>query len=138
MGRACRKAIVDIGLTSPTIFARLARLPIVLFDYERRIHNGGKKMADLPHNPLQKAMRINLRGTTKTFQIAATMRHLYTHLLENGHVVPIRNYSAEHLSINPDGVLRRIQSSDDGWERVVPPAVVEIIRRERLFGYRSK
>ena len=76
--------------------------------------------------------------TAETFQIAGNMRHLYAHLLENGHVLPIRSYNEEYLKIDPDVVLRQIQSSDHGWERMVPPAIADIIKREQLFGYAAK
>jgi hypothetical protein len=73
--------------------------------------------------------------TAETLQIAPNLRHLLAHLLENGHAVPIRNYNAEYLKIDPDEVLRQIQTSDSAWERAVPPAVADIIKRGRLFGY---
>jgi len=34
-------------------------------------------------------------------------------------------------------VLAKIQSGDAGWEKLVPPPIVEIIKRERLFGYQE-
>jgi hypothetical protein len=76
--------------------------------------------------------------TAQTVQVAPNLRHLHAHLLENGHVVPIRSFNEEYLRIDPDEVLRQIQASSNGWEKMVPPAVADIIKRGRLFGYEQK
>jgi hypothetical protein len=76
--------------------------------------------------------------TAQTLPVAPNLRHLYAHLLENGHVVPIQKYTDEYLKLDSDKVLRMIQSSQSGWEPMVPPAVADIIKRERLFGYVGK
>jgi hypothetical protein len=76
--------------------------------------------------------------TAETLQVAPNLRHLYAHLLENGHVVSIPKYNEEYLKIQSDEVLRQIQTSDNAWERAVPPAVADTIKRGRLFGYAVK
>jgi hypothetical protein len=75
--------------------------------------------------------------TAETLRVAPPLRHLYAHLLENRHVEPIRQYTAEYLPIDTDDVLQRIQSGDSSWERMVPPAIVEIIRCRGLFGWQG-
>ena len=74
--------------------------------------------------------------TADTLRVAPQVQHLYAHLLQNRHVEPIRRYTTECLAIDADDVLRRIQSDDASWEKMVPPAIVAIIKRERLFGCR--
>jgi hypothetical protein len=76
--------------------------------------------------------------TAQKLQVAPNLRHLHAYLLENGFVVAIQNYNEEYLRIDPDEVLRQIQSSGSGWEPLVPPAVADIIKRARLFGYGGK
>jgi hypothetical protein len=63
------------------------------------------------------------------------LKHLYAHLLENGFVQEIQKFNPELLPIRRRDVLAKIQAGDPSWERLVPPPIVEIIKRERLFGY---
>jgi hypothetical protein len=65
------------------------------------------------------------------------LKHLYAYLVENRFIQGIRNQSADLLSIRSRDVLARIQSGDASWEQLVPPVIAEIIKRDRLFGYRE-
>ena len=58
-------------------------------------------------------------------------------LLETGHLVPIRDYEADYLSISGPDVLARIQTGKAGWERFVPAVVADAIKSGGLFGYRG-
>jgi hypothetical protein len=75
--------------------------------------------------------------TAENFPIPPRLKHLYTHLLENRFIQDIRTYDASLLPIRSNDLLAQIQSGDARWEKLVPAAVVEIIRRGRLFGYRD-
>lgn len=57
-------------------------------------------------------------------------------LLDTGHLVSIREFDPEHLTISAPDVLQRIQSGEAGWERFVPPAAAEAIVAGGLFGHR--
>jgi len=71
--------------------------------------------------------------TAETFQVAPHLRHLYRHLLENGHVVGMDGYNPSYLSIKSADVLAKIRQKSDGWQEMVPPEVATIIRDRRLF-----
>jgi hypothetical protein len=71
----------------------------------------------------------------ENFPIAPNLKHLYAHLLENRFIQSIRNFNPALLPIRSRDVLSRIQSGDVGWEKLVPTPIVEIIKRDRLFGY---
>ena len=71
--------------------------------------------------------------TAETLQVAPHLRHLYAHLLENGHIKSIHGYNPDYLAIYPNEVLDKIRSEDTGWEDQVPPPVVEIIKAKHLF-----
>ncbi len=73
--------------------------------------------------------------TAETFPIPAPLKHLYAHLLENRFIESIRNFNPALLPIRSRAVLTRIHAGDSGWEESVPAAIVEIIKRERLFGF---
>ena len=75
--------------------------------------------------------------TGETFPVAPRLKHLYAYLLENGFIRAIENYSAELLPIRSRDVLARIQSGDSSWENLVPGPIVEVIKRDGLFGYRE-
>ena len=76
--------------------------------------------------------------TAENLGVAPHLRHLYAHLLENGNIVSIEDYNPEYLSFFPPYVLSKIQSGDPSWESDVPPEIVELIKRGKMFGWREK
>jgi hypothetical protein len=75
--------------------------------------------------------------TAQTLQVPANLRHLQAHLLENRYIVPIKHTNLDYRTIDSDQVLRQIQSGDPAWDRSVPPAVAEAIKKKLLFGWKS-
>jgi hypothetical protein len=86
-----------------------------------------------PHLDLASGHRL----TVDNFPVPPHLRHLYAHLLENRFIQGIRNVNADLLPIRSRDVLEKIKSGDAAWERLVPPAIVETIKRDGLFGYRG-
>jgi hypothetical protein len=76
--------------------------------------------------------------TAENLQVAPNLRHLYAHLLENGFITSIENYTTEYLSLFPPFVLSKIQAGDTTWERDVPPQIVGLIKGNRMFGWQEK
>ncbi|HLP03442.1 MAG TPA: TonB-dependent receptor [Opitutaceae bacterium] len=72
--------------------------------------------------------------TSANLQVAPHLRHLYAHLLENRHVVGVTNYDPVALAIPSRDIVRRIHNSDPGWDLLVPPEAVALIRQRHLFG----
>jgi hypothetical protein len=75
--------------------------------------------------------------TAENLLVAPNLRHLYAHLIENRFVVSIQKHNVDYLPIFSRDVLARIQTYDPSWETMVPPPIVEIIKREGLFGFRE-
>ena len=75
--------------------------------------------------------------TAENLLVSPNLRHLYAHLVENRFVVSLQNYKVDYLPIFSRDVLARIQTYDPSWETMVPPPIVEIIKRDRLFGFRE-
>jgi len=73
--------------------------------------------------------------TLDTLQVPQSVRHLYTHLVENHLIEEIANYTPEYLVINSNIVLDKLKNGDPAWEQMVPPPIAEIIKAKRLFGY---
>ena len=73
--------------------------------------------------------------TAENLEVAPHLRHLYAYLLENKFVEPVKNYNPDYLGIYSREVLKKIQNGDASWQQEVPPQIVEIIKRDKLFSY---
>ena len=73
--------------------------------------------------------------SAESLKVAPNLRHLYAHLLENNFIESIANYNERFLPIYAKQVLNQIQTGDHAWEGLVPAPIVQIIKRDRLFGY---
>lgn len=73
--------------------------------------------------------------TVQNLEVAPQFRHLYQHLIENQNIVDITSYNAESLKIYSGEVLAKIHSGDESVAQLVPPAIVEVIKRKKLFGW---
>jgi hypothetical protein len=72
--------------------------------------------------------------TAETFPVDPRLKLLYAHLLENHFIEDIRNFNKDFLRIRSHDILDQIKAGDASWEKLVPPPVVDIIKREGLFG----
>ncbi|MDQ6911577.1 MAG: TonB-dependent receptor [Verrucomicrobiota bacterium] len=75
--------------------------------------------------------------TAKNIKVASNLQPLFTYLLDNGVIEEISNYNPDYLRIHPPDALRKLQSGDESWEKMVPPEVVEMIKTRGFFGYRA-
>jgi hypothetical protein len=73
--------------------------------------------------------------TVENMEVPPHLKHLYEHLVENGYLEDIRNYNRDYLSITSADVLKRIQSRDPSWEKLVPPPIAQVIKSKKLFGW---
>src|SRR6516225_3278255 len=87
-----------------------------------------------PHLELETGTLI----TAETYPVASHLKHLYAHLLENRLIQGIRKYNSDLVRIRRREVVAGIQQGDGAWEQQVPPAIVEVIKRDGLFGYEAK
>ncbi len=76
--------------------------------------------------------------TAENFPIASNLRHLYTHVMENRFIRSIRNFNPDLLRIRSRDVVAKILAGDPSWEPMVPPKIVDIIKRGKLMGYDEK
>jgi hypothetical protein len=73
--------------------------------------------------------------TVQNLDIAPHLKHLYQHLVDNQFITDIASYNVEALKIYSGDVLSRIHSGDESVAQLVPPAIVEVIKRKKLFGW---
>jgi hypothetical protein len=73
----------------------------------------------------------------ENMKVAPHLQNLYAYLVENHYVESIEKHNVEYLPIFSRDVLARIQTYDPSWETMVPASVVEMIKRDKLFGFRE-
>jgi hypothetical protein len=66
-----------------------------------------------------------------------TLKHVYAHFLENGFIQDIAAFREDQLHVRPSDVLAKIQNGDASWESLVPAPAIEIIKKNKHFGYRA-
>jgi len=122
-------------------FGRLFRNAVKLYiypmrraTYERYLREGnaldlGSGESHVPD------FAANVLVTARNVQVSERLRNLYAHLMENHYIDCIVGFNPDILDIFSRDVLRRLQSNDASWERMVPQPVVEAIKRRKLFGY---
>ncbi len=71
------------------------------------------------------------------FQVAPNLQSLFRYLVENKFIVEITDFHPEYLRNYPPDALAKLQSGDRGWEQMVPPEVIRIIKEREFFGYRA-
>jgi hypothetical protein len=70
-------------------------------------------------------------------QVELHLRNLYSHVLENGYLVPIKGGNPAVMDIFSRDVLARIQRGESGWEKMVSEKVALLIKEKRFFGLRD-
>ena len=75
--------------------------------------------------------------TVENYRVAPRLRHLYAHLTENRFIRGLANVNGD-LRIRSRDVLDKIEAGDASWEKLVPPVIAEVIKREKLFGWRLR
>ena len=76
--------------------------------------------------------------TAENLEVPPHLRHLYGHLLENKFVVNLDNFNADSLKIYSGEVLAKIHSGDESLAKLIPPAIFEVIKAKKLFGWGQK
>ena len=75
--------------------------------------------------------------TTGNMTVHPRMRPLYDYLLFNRRIVDITSFDPNVLHIFSKQVLDMIRAGQPGWEALVPPYVDNMIKDNRLFGFKS-
>ena len=73
--------------------------------------------------------------TTDNLPVPEGIKFLYRHLLDSEQIVDIKNYNSDILHIYSKEVLKMLQSDDEGWEKMVPQKIADLIKEKCLFGF---
>jgi len=63
------------------------------------------------------------------------IRFLFKHLLGSKQIEDIHGFNREHLHIFSKVVLQMVQANEEGWEKLVPEKVANLIKEKFLFGF---
>ena len=75
--------------------------------------------------------------TSDDLKVHPRMKELYKFFKFNGKLVAIKNYDPEILNIFSRTVLKMISKDEEGWEKMLPEGVADIIKEQKLFGYQD-
>ena len=70
---------------------------------------------------------------SENLKVHPRMKELYKFFKYNGKVVDIEDFNEDILNIFSREVLTMIEENKDGWEKMLPPGVSEIIKDKHLF-----
>jgi hypothetical protein len=76
--------------------------------------------------------------TSENLKVHPRMKELYKFFKYNGKVVDITNYNPNILNVFSRTVLKMIANGEDGWDEMLPKGIAEIIKKQKLFGYKPK
>ena len=74
---------------------------------------------------------------SENLKVHPRMKELYKFFKYNGKVVDIEDFDKDHLKIFSRTVLSMIKNNQEGWEKLLPEGVSQIIKRKELFGYKK-
>ena len=65
------------------------------------------------------------------------MKDFYKFFKYNGKVVDIYDYEEKYLDVFSREILLHIKSGEKGWEENLPSGIADLIKSERMFGYKD-
>ncbi|MDX2481895.1 MAG: hypothetical protein QNK24_16350 [Desulfuromusa sp.] len=71
--------------------------------------------------------------TVDGLEVETHLQYLYRHLLQNGFLHNLDTIERSHLTIDSNTVREKIRGGDPTWQHLVPPTVVNIIKKKGLF-----
>ena len=74
---------------------------------------------------------------SENLKVHPRMKELYKFFKYNGKVVDIEGFDKDNLNIFSREVLKMIENKKEGWEKLLPAGVSEIIKQKKLFGYKG-
>jgi hypothetical protein len=74
---------------------------------------------------------------SENLKVHPRMKELYKFFKYNGKVVDIEDFNKDILNIFSREVLSMIENNDDGWEKMLPKGVSEIIKEKHLFSHHN-
>ena len=74
---------------------------------------------------------------SENLKVHPRIKELYKFFKYNGKVVDIEGFDKDNLNIFSREALKMIENKEEGWEKLLPAGVSEIIKQKKLFGYKG-
>ena len=75
--------------------------------------------------------------TSNNLKLHPRMKDFYKFFKYNDKIVDIFDFDESHLSIFSIEILRKIKNKEEGWENELPNGIAEMIRTEKMFGFKE-
>ena len=75
--------------------------------------------------------------TSNNLKLHPRMKDFYKFFKYNDKIVDIFDFDESHLSIFSREILRMIKDKEEGWENELPNGIAEMIRAEKMFGFKE-
>jgi hypothetical protein len=76
--------------------------------------------------------------TLENLPVSPALTKLHGYLVERGALVSLDDYDPSVLPISPRDIVRHIEGGNPAWEKMVPPAVAETMKRRGFFGLTAR
>ncbi|MES2748163.1 MAG: TonB-dependent receptor [Bacteroidota bacterium] len=76
--------------------------------------------------------------TSQNLKVHPRMKELYKFFAYNGKVVDITEFQKGNLKIFSREVLKMISNDTEGWEKMLPEGIADLIKAHHLFGFEPK
>ncbi|MGB0837283.1 MAG: TonB-dependent receptor [Flavobacteriaceae bacterium] len=76
--------------------------------------------------------------TSENLEVHPRMKELYKFFKHNGKLIDITGYDEGNLDVFSRKILKMIKNGQEGWEEMLPEGIADIIKNEKLFGYKKK
>ena len=71
--------------------------------------------------------------TSNNVKVHPRMKELYKFFKYNGKVMDIIDYEPDVMHIFSRDVLKKLMNNEEGWEKMLPEGIAEIIKEKNLF-----
>jgi len=76
--------------------------------------------------------------TGSNLPVPEGIRFLYKYLIESEHIVEVKDFNQDLLHIFPQKVLEMIQAGEDGWQKMLPAKLADLVIQKQMFGYPNR
>lgn len=95
----------------------------------------GKLMDDSTSVFVYPSKQADLCMTCASFHPKKSVAHIYRHFLEHGWLSDMADCEQIEEFVNSKEIISMIKKKNAQWEKLVPPKVRDLIKKEKLFGY---
>lgn len=73
--------------------------------------------------------------TSNNLELPEDLKHLYNYLMSRRKIIDLNPINQNYMNINSRKITTMIEENQKGWEKAVPNYVVNIIKKQKMFGF---